>query len=182
MRRMGNAPQIQPEIVTWVAKRIIKAIRQIQMNSFTQSDKSILFESLVGFEYDFYGIDDTSFSIGLEGKRCAFQVLEDPSDGYRSYLDSVQVCMNKKIFFPTPLGRILIEKIDSYSLSGYRLRDLSNGHIWLAFGTDNRDDYYPIFVFLYRAMSPDAVRDSRGICSCCGEYYKWYDEEISEYL
>ena len=152
-----------------------------QTKSFTQS-RSSLFESLVGFEYDFYGVDDTSFSIGLEGKKCAFEVREDPGDGYRSYLDSVQVCMNGKIFFATPLGKVLVEKIDAHPLSGYRLKDVSNGHIWLAFGTNTRDDYYPLFVFSYWAMSPDAVRTSDGRCSCCVEYYNWYDDESNEYL
>lgn len=137
-----------------------------------------LFESLVGFEYDFYGVDGNSFCIGLEGKKCAFEAIEDPADGYRSYLESVQVSTSDKIFFPTALGRVLLKRSTNYDLKGYCLKDVDTGHKWLEFGTDECDDYYPLFTFRYRARPPDAVQLAVGKCSCCHDKF---DDDDTDY-
>jgi len=142
------------------------------------SERSALFDSLVGFEYDFYGVDDLTFCIGLDGKRCAFEAIEDPSDGFRSYLECVEVSLKEslsRIFFGAPLGRVLIERTLGYDLRGYSLTDVDTGHVWLRFGTDETDDYYPIFTFVYRPRAPEATTLPTGRCSCCSE--KDYDDD-----
>ena len=37
----------------------------------------------------------------------------------------------------------------------YQLRDLNTNHIWLTFGTDNSDDYYPIDKFIEEFRGED---------------------------
>ncbi len=37
---------------------------------------------------------------------------------------------------------------------GYRLVDVTDGHVWLEFGTYNTEDYYPYFVFRHNPKPP----------------------------
>ena len=144
------------------------------------SDPGSFFKSLIGFAYDFYGVDDTMFCIGLEGKRCVFEAIEDPSDGYRSYLESVQVSIDdsrNRIFFRDSLGKVMIEETTGSELKGYSFKDVDTGHVWLQFGTDEFDNYYPLFTFRYRARAPDAVKLSTGGCSCCRVENKHLEED-----
>jgi hypothetical protein len=103
---------------------------------------------------DYYGADggDNTFKID----DVVFKVLEDPNDGYRSMLGAIEYTgEHNSIFFSTPIARVKIvtyENIndDEFGNSknhGYRLIDVSDGHVWLEFGTHNYDDYYPYFVF-----------------------------------
>lgn len=133
--------------------------------------KSSLFLSMVGHVYDFYGVDNNIFCIGIDGKVCAFEALEDESDGYRSYLDSVIVSMKDHIFFHVPVAQVRLEErqyshlyehklsdrdLPTYEImfEGWHLIDITDGHIWLVVGTDNSDDYYPSFIFNYRPKPP----------------------------
>ena len=64
-------------------------------------------------------------------------------------------------FANRPLAKVRIEAIKDRSPSrkssaplvcidsGYRLVDVKTGKVWLEFGTDNEDDYYPNYVFNY---------------------------------
>ena len=111
----------------------------------------------------FYGAYNNSFKID----DMVLQVIADPDDGYRSYFGTV--LHNDKemgIFFPVPLGRVVIEHSETYtenpdgysygeSFNGWHLRDLDTGHIWLQFGTGSMDDYYPYFIFYY---NPDKTQ------------------------
>lgn len=119
-----------------------------------------LFRSLVGHEYDFYGVDNNVLCIGIDGKKIALEAMENPDDGYRSYLDTVSVSLKEHIFFGTSLARVILEEAPSNlpghdassckrDFEGYQLRDASDDHIWLLFGTDNTDEYYPCFTFRY---------------------------------
>lgn len=118
-------------------------------------EKSRFFLSMVGYVYEFYGVDNNTFCIGINGKRCAFEALEDPDDGYRSYLDSVVVSLKKHIFFQTPIANVRLEAAPgkrtdhSWSFIGWRFIDVDDEHVWLLVGTDNSDDYYPCFIFEY---------------------------------
>ena len=114
------------------------------------------FETLVGFEYDFYGVDDLAFCIGIDGKRIAFKAVEDPDDGYRSYLSTITIPLKGHIFFSVPLARVVLEDRRSdcpserkSDFSGWELVDVTDGHVWLSVGTDYSADYYPCFTFHY---------------------------------
>lgn len=67
-----------------------------------------IFESLIGGVYDFYGVDNHAFCIGVDGSRLILEAVDDPSDGYRSYFgcfvfDDTNV---SPIFFGTPIARV----------------------------------------------------------------------------
>jgi len=60
---------------------------------------------------------------------------------------------NGLIFFQTPLARVRVEDCTSGhygTFDGYNLVDVTDGFVWLTFGTDNCDDYYPMFCFNYQ--------------------------------
>ena len=66
-------------------------------------------------------------------------------DGYRSYLDSVSVTSSGTIFSKLPIINLFYKaEYDDYIL----LTD-ETGHEWLKIGTDNSDNYYPMFIFSY---------------------------------
>lgn len=115
-----------------------------------------LFETLVGHEYDFYGIDCNSFCLGVGESRIVLEAIEDPSDGYRSYLQTIRVDMSGRIFFGTALARVRLEALqekffkgDEDDFKGYVLRDVIDDHAWLVIGTRYGDSYYPSFTFRY---------------------------------
>ena len=109
------------------------------------------FSSLVGSEVDYFGADgaDNTFKID----NIAFKVLEDPNDGYRSCLGVIEYGeQNSSIFFHSSIARVRIEKFHEsteygHENEGYRLIDIEDEHVWLEFGTNHYDDYYPMFVF-----------------------------------
>ncbi len=118
------------------------------------------FAALEGMELEYFGADDAAHEFKLDD--IIFKVLEDPDDGYRSHLGVIEYgTQSNSIFFRTPLGKVRIETYsgenppdreegDDWSneaCQGYCLIDVADGHMWLRFGTDNTDDYYPYFVF-----------------------------------
>lgn len=68
-----------------------------------------IFESLMGGTYDFYGVDDKSFCIGVGGARLVLEAVEDPSDGYRSYFGCFRTSDIGAIFFGRPIARVILE-------------------------------------------------------------------------
>lgn len=96
----------------------------------------------------FFGVDNNRFKIG----DVVYEALEDPDDGYRSYLTSVAV-RDGGIFFPNPVATVTITECsepepNNDSFAGYAIKG-EDGHQWLKFGTDTSDNYYPCFVFRY---------------------------------
>ena len=111
-------------------------------------------ETLVGIDLDFYGAESQAFKV--DG--VVFEVLEDPDDGYRSHMAGVLARSDRDYnFYDKPFARIQIEKISDdvgsqdtdEKMHGYRLVDVEDGHVWLSFGTEWHDDYYPMFSFSY---------------------------------
>jgi len=106
----------------------------------------------IGVEADFYGVDCNCFKLN----NCIFEAVENESDGYRSCMEEVRMNDDTKdlIFFNTPLARIRVEDClvgqCDQTFNGYNLVDVNDGFIWLTFGTDNYDDYYPYFAFYYQ--------------------------------
>jgi hypothetical protein len=111
------------------------------------------FQNLAGSILDYYGADGGDNTFNVDG--IVFKVLEDPNDGYRSMLGTIDYTdQHTSIFFKKPISKVRIVIYDSekdeseYSYNqGYRLVDVDDGHVWLEFGTHNYDDYYPYFIF-----------------------------------
>jgi len=104
-------------------------------------------ESLFGQTFEFFGVNDNCFKLGDQ----VYEAVEDPSDGYRSYLG----CVMRKpedglTFFDQPLATVRV--VESYI--GFELVDEIDEHEWLSVGTADADDYYPCFIFGYWAKPP----------------------------
>lgn len=100
---------------------------------------------LVDTTREFYGVDWNQFKLGDK----VFEAKEDPSDGYRSYLGSIEVVNSDGTFFKTSLDQVKVIEKDTGYFKGYELVSMKDGHVWLKVGTNNNDDYYPYFVFNY---------------------------------
>jgi hypothetical protein len=100
-------------------------------------------------EVKFYGVDCDNFKVGSQ----VFVALEDPSDGYRSYLEAVEVVDKEAAklmtFFKKSIDTVKIVEYNDGEFTGYKLVSTTDGHVWLEFGTDYTDDYYPCFIFYY---------------------------------
>lgn len=107
--------------------------------------KTKTFEELVGKEFDFYGVNCNCFKLGTK----VWEALEDPDDGYRSFMDSVVSTFKVYVFSRTPLARVKVVEEDDV-FEGYKLVDVRDNHVWLRFGTEHYDYYYPYFVFDYQ--------------------------------
>lgn len=104
------------------------------------------FQKVIGKKRRFYGVDNECFKLGNQ----VFEACEDEDDGYRSYLGSVEVReTNDLIFFRTSLATVVAEEFEHGSREGVNLVDVTDGHVWLSFGTDYCDDYYPCFFVSY---------------------------------
>lgn len=112
------------------------------------------FESYVKDEMlVFYGVWDNQFKLNDK----VFEALEDPDDGYRSYLGTIAVVETESIFFPNPLAAVKVVKLEDVEpignkdepTDGYAIVDVFDGHIWLKVGTEYGDSYYPCFIFQY---------------------------------
>lgn len=105
-------------------------------------------KDLEGKRVGFCGVDNLTFCVQTEdGHRLAFEVVEDPDDGYRSMLGEVKaVPLDGLTFFREPVAKLTVT--DCEELSGWKLVDEA-GHAWLKFGTDDYEDYYPCFAFSY---------------------------------
>ena len=94
----------------------------------------------------FYGVDNLTFKLD----HCVYEAVEDPGDGYRSYLETVKAKdTSELIFFRRSLANVKVTVCERECLEGYTLEDTEDGHVWLTFGTDYTDGYYPYFVFHY---------------------------------
>ena len=99
-----------------------------------------------GEYYNFYGVHDNCFKLGS----VVFDAIEDPDDGYRSYLQSIPITDPKDLIFSTlPIVDVRVEMDLNFEEDGFfKLVDVNN-HTWLTIGTDHTDEYYPWFVFDY---------------------------------
>lgn len=104
------------------------------------------YDDLVGKEFLFYGVDNQLIKLD----DFVIEIMEDPDDGYRSMLGEV-IPRSKHIglFFREPVAIVTFCKHDEGESSGYALRDEEYNHLWLEFGTDESDSYYPCFYFNY---------------------------------
>ena len=110
------------------------------------------FASLLGMPLEYYGADSGEHTFNIDG--ITFKVIENPDDGYRSYLGPIDYSgTHSSLFFKQPIAKVKIVEFSDESPShdndvwinqldqGYRLIDIEDGHVWLQFGTANYDDY-----------------------------------------
>lgn len=114
------------------------------------NESSTVIDDMEGREFAFYGVCNNEFKLD----DTVYEALEDEDDGYRSYLDTVIVKQSRGIFSSQPLARVRLETEDDKNIDVCKLIDVSDGHVWLAFGTGDYDDYYPYFIFDYEPKAP----------------------------
>ena len=129
----------------------------------------IHFMALEGIELDYYGADSADHTFNIDG--IVFKVLENPDDGYRSYLGAIDYSdTHSSLFFKRSVAKVKIiefnedpSDLDSSSrlAKGYRLVDVTDDHVWLQFGTGNYDDYYPYFMFSHYPKEQSCTSDPR---------------------
>lgn len=109
-----------------------------------------MFVAMVGGEYDFYGMEHSAVKLN----DMIFEILDDPNDGYRSYLGAARIADSDSQyrFFRKPIAKIRIEAIDGgaeKAFEGYHFIDTKDNHVWCRIGTSYIDDYYPSFTCSY---------------------------------
>lgn len=115
------------------------------MSTTVHQIKSIDPDKLLGLKANLYYVNELNrFQLGS----VLFEVIEDESDGYRSYYAQLQVIDTERKKNPGDfLAEVEIVKVNrEQQFDGYQIQD-ADGHVWIEFGTDNYDDYYPCFVF-----------------------------------
>ena len=117
----------------------VKAM-QVNVNDFVKSRKV----------FDFYGAHSNCFKIDT----LCISILEDPQDGYRSNYGACIFIENPGGFYDTPLSKVRVKLLQSNKEYIFTLVDVKDGHVWLRFGTENADDYYPYFVCSYSPKKP----------------------------
>lgn len=103
------------------------------------------FKDLIGEEVSFYGVDNHEFKLN----DTVYEAIEDESDGWRSYLGSIETVESDGIFFSIPLAVVRVGEFDDGHTDGFSLVDVEDGHVWLEVGTGNYGDWYPYFTFSY---------------------------------
>ena len=114
-----------PHIFTGVERGILKVDKQF---SWDQDRNTIRFE--------------------LDGQ--VYEAIENPSDGYRSYMDKL-IISNKSVRNKTPEINIVCvyrdKDYDDCNLLDFI--DCKNGKVFMTIGTRHINDYYPVCIFEY---------------------------------
>lgn len=130
-----------------------KKVKQV----FTAGD-TVDFTMLIGSKASLYlpPNDPCRFQLGT----IIFEVMEDESDGYRSSMQEVSIVLTG---CNTPanklLAEVMIKQDPAPDCDIYCLTDLKDGHIWLRFGTDHTDNYYPSFVYNWDPKIDNGYKD-----------------------
>jgi hypothetical protein len=110
---------------------------------FTGADSGILPADPDNYQYETADL----FRFVLDG--VTYTAQEDPSDGYRSSMQSLTLGDGGRPVPSVPPVRVLVRKMPN---SEYAVNDaiegicIENGKVLFRVGTDNTDDYYPSFV------------------------------------
>lgn len=108
---------------------------------------TIEFEKLIGCKASlYYNNKSNQFQLGS----VIFEVVEDEEDGYRSSMREVLILNQNAPRNPGEyLAGVKIESGDFGDFVGFQIVDEVDNHVWLQFGTDHSDSYYPFFVFSF---------------------------------
>lgn len=90
--------------------------------------------------------DKNTIRFELDGQ--VFEAVENPSDGYRSYMDKL-VISNKSIRNRIPEMQVVCVYRDGSDNDLLDFIDCKNGKIFLTVGTKHVNNYYPVCVFEY---------------------------------
>ena len=105
------------------------------------------FQNILGKKRRFYGINNECFKLGNQ----VFEAVLGTYDECLRYLESVAVIETSDLIFSrTPLATVVAEEFSEYGLEGINLVDITDGHVWLSFGTDYSVDHYPCFFMRYQ--------------------------------
>ena len=115
----------------------IEILKKILLNDFNAELEDLVgTHELSGVGRNIIECDANSFSFILDG--ITFTAIEDPEDGYRSTMKELFIGGEiKNTFKPVEVECILHDKT---------LRMNYKDKLVLEVGTDNYDDYYPVFV------------------------------------
>jgi hypothetical protein len=121
--------------------------------SQTSKQQFVDFDTLNGLKgLLYYNNHACQFQLG----QVVFQVNEDEQDGYRSCLRDVEILSTDARTRPGDfMAEIVITKSTVPDRDSWEFVDTKTGHIWLEFGTDNVDDYYPSFIFYFYPVDPN---------------------------
>lgn len=86
----------------------------------------------------------------------SYEVVEDPDDGYRSYLDEIKVIEPVREMYSIPVFVVPIEDPDKV---GIVFVDKRSEKPILTFGTDYYESYYPCYFFDY---TPQNIAENGG--------------------
>lgn len=98
---------------------------------------------------EIYCEDEDYFLFILDG--VTYKAIEDPSDGYRSYLKELETS-DEKVNYTFPPQRVIgiMSEDDTYSRNDViKFFNPDNDKIVLEIGTNNWDDYYPYSVMYW---------------------------------
>lgn len=135
-----------------------------------EEDREITLKSLAG-SHIFTGVergflkvnkqfswDQNKNTIRFELDGQVFEAVENPSDGYRSYMDKL-VITNKGIRNRIPEMQVVCVYRDGSDNDLLDFIDCKNGKVFLTVGTKHVNDYYPVCVFEY---NPELLSINQG--------------------
>lgn len=117
-------------------------------------------EMLLDLSYEFYGAspDYSCFKIGYDNEIAVIEVIENEDDGYRSFFEGIRkVDVPNLRFAPKPLAIVNIKNVNNGTFYGWNVISVNTNHVWVSFGTDNFDDYYPSFQFDYNPKDKELL-------------------------
>ncbi len=100
-------------------------------------------------DYNYYYGDEESQVIRFELDNIIYVAVEDNNDGYRSAMDKIFIDTKSNIKTRIPGHKVYAKRRngDRYSKNDtIEFIDIITNDLVLAIGTDNWDDYYPMFV------------------------------------
>lgn len=112
------------------------------------------FESLVGGEFDFSGVDGYRFKLD----NVVYEAVEGEHETspWQRDLARVEIYQGNSVALDLPIARVVVER-GAFSDEIYELVDLHDGHCWLCFGTeigDTSERYARLFTFEYTPKAP----------------------------
>lgn len=94
----------------------------------------------------YYQDDATGYRFILDG--ITYCVIENPDDGYRSYLGNLDTTTDK-VDYTFPPQKVIGKMKEDRKTDVLELYDIVTNKLVLEIGTDNYDDYYPCCVMCW---------------------------------
>ena len=165
--RLGDGDYIDPGDKEAVTEAIIEVLekedlinREYDVKNYEdeKEEKEITLKSLAG-AHVFTGVergilrandlwipDKNTIRFELDGQ--VYEAVENPDDGYRSYMEKL-VISNEKIKNKIPKTQIVCAYRNDDDCDLLDFIDCKNGKVFLTIGTKHVGDYYPVCIFEY---------------------------------